>query len=106
MLIGLFVTCIVLTLSPHGGKAESRTPAFAKAPALAKTPAHGESRQSAAGKSGGHVPSYESQDLYSLRARRRFAAYLRLRLLEMREAGLERAAEAVERRVPADALVP
>jgi hypothetical protein len=41
-----------------------------------------------------------------LRARRRFASYLRLRLLEMREAGLQRAAEAVERRIPADALLP
>jgi hypothetical protein len=92
MLIGLFVTCIVLTLSPHAGKAESR------APALTKAPAHGEPRES--------TPPYRSEDLYSLRARRRFAAYLRLRLLEMREAGLERAADAVERRLPADALVP
>jgi hypothetical protein len=47
-----------------------------------------------------------ASDLYSLRARRRIAVYLRLRLLEMREAGLERAAAAVERRLPADALVP
>jgi hypothetical protein len=45
-------------------------------------------------------------DLYSLRARRRMAAYLRLRLLEWREAGLERAAAVVERRLSVDALVP
>lgn len=43
---------------------------------------------------------------YAARARRRFAAYLRLRLLEMREAGLERAAAVVERRFPVDSLVP
>jgi hypothetical protein len=51
-------------------------------------------------------PGYPANDLFSLRARRRFAAYLRLRLLEMREAGLERAADAVERRLPVDSLVP
>jgi hypothetical protein len=45
-------------------------------------------------------------ELYSLRARRRMAAYLRLRLLEWREEGLERAAAVVERRLPIDALVP
>ncbi len=93
MLIGLFVTCIVLTLSPHGGQAEKRPPALAKAPAHAKQAA--EPQQAA-----------RSDELYSLRARRRFAAYLRMRLLEMREAGLERAADAVARRLPADALVP
>jgi len=43
--------------------------------------------------------------VYSLRARRRFAAYLRLRLLEMREAGLERAANVVEHRLPVDTLL-
>ena len=51
-----------------------------------------------------HSPSPE--DLYSLRARRRFAAYLRLRLLEWREEGLERAAAVVERRLSVDTLVP
>ncbi len=44
-------------------------------------------------------------EVYSLRARRRFAAYLRLRLLEMREAGLERAANVVEHRLPVDTLL-
>ena len=44
-------------------------------------------------------------DLYSARARRRFAAYLRLRLLELREARLERAAQAVERRLSIDDLI-
>jgi len=49
--------------------------------------------------------SVSATDLYSARARRRFASYLRLRLLELREAGLERAAQAVERRLPVDDLV-
>ncbi len=46
-----------------------------------------------------------SGDLYSLRARRRFASYLRLRLLELREANLERAAAVVERRLPFASLL-
>jgi hypothetical protein len=50
------------------------------------------------------VHTFRSDDLYSRRERRRIAAYLRMRLLELREAGLERAAEAVERRLPADLL--
>jgi hypothetical protein len=44
--------------------------------------------------------------LYSLRARRRFAAFLRMRVLEMREAGLERAADVIERRLPIERLTP
>ncbi len=51
-------------------------------------------------------PHVDSSDLYSLRARRRFASYLRLRLLELREANLERAAAAIERRLPLSALIP
>ena len=45
-------------------------------------------------------------DAYGAHARRRIAGYLRLRLLELREAGLERAAAVVERRLPVDVLVP
>jgi hypothetical protein len=45
-------------------------------------------------------------DLYSLRARRRFASYLRMRLLELRKEGLERAADVIEHRLPVDALPP
>jgi hypothetical protein len=44
-------------------------------------------------------------DLYSLRARRRFASYLRMRLLELREERLDRAADAIERRVSPDVLL-
>jgi hypothetical protein len=48
--------------------------------------------------------SVPADRLFALRERRRIAAYLRMRLLEMREEGLERAAEAVRRRLPADVL--
>jgi hypothetical protein len=44
-------------------------------------------------------------DLYSARAKRRMASYLRMRLLELREQGLRRAIEVVERRLPLDALL-
>ena len=68
----------------------------------------------AAGTAYGHPAQAKTQatasprvaDLYSLRARRRMATYLRLRLLEWRLAGLDRAAAVVERRLPVDALVP
>ena len=49
--------------------------------------------------------SLDSNDLYSLRARRRFASYLRLRILELREANLERAAAVIERRLPLASLL-
>lgn len=44
-------------------------------------------------------------DVYSARAKRRMASYLRMRLLELREEGLRRAIEVVERRLPVDALL-
>ncbi len=44
-------------------------------------------------------------DLYSLRARRRFASYLRMRLLELREERLDRAADAIERHLSPDVLL-
>jgi hypothetical protein len=40
-----------------------------------------------------------ANQLFARRERRRIAAYLRMRLLEMREEGLARAADAVERRL-------
>lgn len=43
-------------------------------------------------------------DVYSARAKRRMASYLRMRLLELREQGLRRAVDVVERRLPLDAL--
>jgi hypothetical protein len=46
-----------------------------------------------------------ANDLYAARARRRMASYLRLRLLELRMAGLRRAADAVERRLPIGSIL-
>ena len=43
--------------------------------------------------------------LYSQRARKRMVAYLKLRLLELREQHLERAAQAIERRLPVSELL-
>ncbi|MBC5799434.1 MAG: hypothetical protein GIX03_03175 [Candidatus Eremiobacteraeota bacterium] len=43
--------------------------------------------------------------LYSARARKRMVAYLKLRLLELREQHLERAAAAIERRLPVSELL-
>jgi hypothetical protein len=88
MITGFFVAVAALTLS-------TPRPAASAAPHTA-SPRPLRQRS--------HAPSPE--DLYSLRARRRFAAYLRLRLLEWREEGLERAAEVVEHRLSVDALVP
>jgi hypothetical protein len=46
-----------------------------------------------------------ADELYSLRARRRAAAYLRMRILELRKARLDRAAEVIERRLPPNELL-
>lgn len=89
MLVEAFVTVVAVTPC-RTAPAPSPSP-----PALRGRPAPAPPEQSAS----------RSDELYSLRARRRFAAYLRMRLLEMREAGLERAAEAVERRLPVDELL-
>jgi hypothetical protein len=78
-----FVTLLALTLSlPHGA-------------GNAKVHRHGEAARRA---------PLRTDQLFSLRERRRVAAYLRMRLLEMREEGLARAAAAVERRLPRDVL--
>ncbi len=50
-------------------------------------------------------PAPRVSDLYSLRARRRFASYLRMRLLELREERLDRAADAIERHLSPDVLL-
>ena len=49
------------------------------------------------------TPTPESA-LFTLRERRRVQAALRLRLLEMREAGLERVRAVIERRLPVETL--
>lgn len=48
--------------------------------------------------------SVHASDLYAARVRRRLASYLRMRLLELRKAGLERAAGVVERKFPIETL--
>ena len=82
-----FGALAALTLCGAASPARTAPPA-SRAPAAAAT----------------HAPTVA--DLYSLRARRRMASYLRLRLLEWREAGLERATAVVERRLSVDALMP
>jgi hypothetical protein len=47
----------------------------------------------------------DADELFSLRARRRAAAYLRMRLLELRRERLERAADVIEHRAPVDELI-
>jgi len=58
-----------------------------------------------------HKPTHSAailpaNDLYAARARRRMASYLRMRLLELRIAGLRQAADAVKRHLPVDVLLP
>jgi hypothetical protein len=50
------------------------------------------------------LPQVAAGDLYAARVRRRLASYLRMRLLELRKAGLDRAAGVVERKIPLDKL--
>jgi hypothetical protein len=91
-----FVALLALTLSPPAAHATPHPPA---------APSAGAHTAASAGTPAPHrTPHIESADLYSLRARRRFASYLRLRLLELRKAGLDRAADAVERRLPVETL--
>ncbi|GAC1653272.1 MAG: hypothetical protein NVS9B12_03210 [Vulcanimicrobiaceae bacterium] len=51
------------------------------------------------------APVAPSLDMYSLRARRRAATLLRLELLELRKAHLERVRAVIEKRLPIDALL-
>jgi hypothetical protein len=62
-------------------------------------------RHRASGKLG--LPPYTARriDLYSPRVRRSTVMYLRLRLLELREEGLERARAVIERRLSVDELL-
>jgi hypothetical protein len=90
MILGFFVAVAALTLSTPRPAASASPHPHAVAHRVAQRSQRAES----------------AEELYSLRARRRFAAYLRLRLLEWREEGLERAAAVVEHRLSVDALVP
>jgi predicted signal transduction protein with EAL and GGDEF domain len=90
MILTAFVTIAALTLSA--------TPPATKAALPVRPAVH--RRRSLEERQLPHA-----DDLYSLRARRRFAAYLRMRLLELREAGLERAANVIEKRLPVESLL-
>jgi hypothetical protein len=50
------------------------------------------------------LPREQARDLYSARAKRLVEGYIRLRLLELREADLDRARAVIERKLGADAL--
>jgi hypothetical protein len=52
------------------------------------------------------LPRERARDLYSLRARRMVLGYLRLKLLELREADLDRARAVIEGKLGIDALLP
>ncbi len=97
MLPTLFVTLAALTLSAPSPLPSS----LASRPARAMRTASPAPAPPAA-----TAPAVRPEELYSLRARRRFAAYLRLRLLELRSEGLSRAADVIERRLPVDDLIP
>jgi hypothetical protein len=94
MIAAVFVTLAALTLSPTPPEAR-QTPlprATVSEGAAASTPLA--------------APLLPADELYSLRARRRLASYLRLRLQELRLEHLDRAADAIERRIPIEDLVP
>jgi hypothetical protein len=90
LLIAAFATLAVLTLSPAqvqsagGGRQSPARTARALAPPRARLPIG---------------------DVYSARAKRRMASYLRMRLLELREQGLRRAIEVIEGRMSVDDLL-
>jgi hypothetical protein len=94
MIFGVFVT-----ISISAALILSRAPG-APSPSPSPSPAP---RPLGAGRA---AAALRSDELYALRARRRFTTYLRLRLLELREEGLDRAAAAIEHRIRIDELVP
>jgi len=87
---GVFVTLAALTLSAQAPEPSPRPAKLLQTKHAPRSP----------------TTASSSDLLYSLRARRRFAAYLRLRLLELREAGLDRAAAVIEHKLPVADLVP
>ncbi|MDQ2907714.1 MAG: hypothetical protein M3R44_00005 [Candidatus Eremiobacteraeota bacterium] len=106
MVLAAFVALAALTLSPaappaghhHSHRSETRCGKFA-----------GNAANSGRGADGPRAfretPVADPNALYSQRARKRMAMYLKLRLLELRELHLERAAAAIERRLPLSELL-
>jgi hypothetical protein len=80
--LGAALTC---TLGEHGARRQLPGPAASPPPPAERALA--------------------ADELFSLRARRRAAAYLRMRVLELRKARLDRAADVIERRLPVDELL-
>ena len=82
--LGAALTC---ALGEHGAQRQR--------PSALATPAPAPARERA----------LAADEIFSLRARRRAGAYLRMRVLELRKAGLDRAADVIERRLPVDELL-
>ena len=96
MLVAAFALASAVTLSqpPPAARPNPNVSPRAAAPAV---------RQRGANR--GFRPFLWAGDVYSPRAKRRIANYLRLRLLELRLRGLERASEVIEHRLPLEALL-
>jgi hypothetical protein len=93
MTLAAFAALAALTLSP------------AVTPSSAGHVAREKHKPRAAPVAAGSLQSPRIADLYSARAKRRMANYLRMRLLEMRRAGLDRAAAVVTHRLELEALL-
>lgn len=122
MILVAFVALAALTLSPlpaphrhrHGGHSEARGSQLAgHASDSGRWGGTGQARSyrpmarlSSEGLRELHGAAVADPNaLYSQRARRRMATYLKLRLRELRELHLERAAAAIERRLPLSELL-
>lgn len=99
MLTAALATLTLATLAPA---LPPPAPCVGAAPARSASAAHRPKRHPAGPRA---VAVSPSADLYSARAKRRMASYLRMRILELRVAGLERAADVIEHRLPVDALL-
>jgi hypothetical protein len=101
MTLTAFAALAALTLSPYPAVAGPGLPHGAR-------PSHHRHRSAAFPESHrpqrGVKPDIPVADLYSTRAKRRMANYLRMRLAELRRARLDRAACVVAHRLPLDAL--
>ncbi|HZO95281.1 MAG TPA: hypothetical protein VFB22_16155 [Candidatus Baltobacteraceae bacterium] len=84
---------------PGGAPRAARTPAAPRAPARSPVPARPPGPAPTA------RPPLGASALYARRARRLVQAYLRLKLLEAREADLDRARKVVERKLGIKALL-
>jgi hypothetical protein len=106
MLVAAFALAALLTLSDQPTLAVQ--PAT-RATSLTHRPSHGNA--TVARPAWQHDPAALERrfgpvgDLYASRAKRRIASYLRMRLLELRLRGLERASEVIGHRLPLDVLL-